>query len=276
MHLCDSNTCNLAPVSTVYGTMDKAEDKIKCLNITLSILRVYGIFPQKNKELNPGKAFFIKLAVIAVFCSLTMVGSFLHLIMSLKNGNKFYSVGEDVNNIISCILSYIMVGMFVYKIKVVAHLYTFLSNFSDFGKPTSFDKVNDRFSVLSKLHSLILELDIFSILLTSNVLKGDQCGKENVEYGLKEICGLVAYTWMPFDIDRFPAKQIYLSSQLVGMHYLYFATGTIAWMILETMNHIIVRIRHVKELFADALMEENVQSRREKFNFVVKYHTVVL
>ncbi|KAJ8984086.1 hypothetical protein NQ317_012742 [Molorchus minor] len=59
---------------------------------------------------------------------------------------------------------------------------------------------------------------------------------------------------MPFDIDP----------------------GTIAWMILETIKHIIVRIRHVKELFADAIMEKNVQSRREKFNYVVKYHAVVL
>lgn len=105
---------------------------------------------------------------------------------------------------------------------------------------------------------------------------GKQCEKENEELGIHEVCGLFTYAWFPFNIDFFPVKHIYLFSQLFGAHYVYMMAGLAAWMVLESVEHIATRIRHVVFLFDQALKEEDPKTRRQKFNLAVRYHVAVL
>ncbi|KAJ8938376.1 hypothetical protein NQ318_022874 [Aromia moschata] len=155
-------------------------------------------------------------------------------------------------------------------------LYLRLSDFEEYGKPINFDEHNAQFNRFSLIHHIYLESLILSFLCM-NVLKNErQCERENLEYNLHEVCGLAMYTWLPFDIDYFPAKQIYLSFQFFGIHHLFAVMGIAAWSAMETVYHVIIRIRHAKHLFLEAINEENYQRQREKFNLAVRYHESVL
>ncbi|CAG9815977.1 unnamed protein product [Phaedon cochleariae] len=81
---------------------------------------------------------------------------------------------------------------------------------------------------------------------------------------------------MPFNIDFFPVKQLYLFQQLFGTHYVYMVAGTASWMVVETIEHIASRIRHVTYLFNKALRERDPRKKRMKFNSAVRYHVAVL
>lgn len=155
-------------------------------------------------------------------------------------------------------------------------LYLFLSNFDEFGKPVNFDETNKKYNRYSIYHYCYLESIVIFILLGSEMFKTKQCELENEQLPYHEVCGLFTYTWMPFDIDYFPVKQIYLFTQLFGAHYVYMMAGLAAWMVLESVEHISTRIRHVTYLFNEALKEPDKTTRREKFNFAVRYHNAVL
>ncbi|KAJ8931075.1 hypothetical protein NQ314_016104 [Rhamnusium bicolor] len=53
-------------------------------------------------------------------------------------------------------------------------------------------------------------------------------------------------------------------------------TGVVAFTVMETIEHIILRLDHVKYLLGKALKEENRHIRRKLFNFAVNYHIRVL
>lgn len=108
------------------------------------------------------------------------------------------------------------------------------------------------------------------------MFKTKQCELDNEKLHIHEVCGLFTNTWMPFNIDYFPIKQFYLFTQLFGAHYVYMFAGLAAWMVLESVEHIATRIRHVTYLFSEALKEPDNKLRREKFNLAVKYHNAVL
>lgn len=58
--------------------------QIVCMPTSIKVFRIYGGFPAKDKLLNPGKMFYIRFVVTAIYCSLILVGSILHLVKSVK------------------------------------------------------------------------------------------------------------------------------------------------------------------------------------------------
>ncbi|KAJ8938375.1 hypothetical protein NQ318_022873 [Aromia moschata] len=155
-------------------------------------------------------------------------------------------------------------------------MYMFLSDFEQFGKPPKFDKYNNILNKIGKYHIIYTVAIITLFASTSKVFKGDECRRDNQEYGYKEVCGLIANTWLPFDIDYFPAKQIYLGLQFFGIYYMYMLSANLPYVVLESVIHIAIRLDHVKERFIEALNEPNPEERRKKFNFTVEYHSRVL
>ncbi|XP_074030521.1 uncharacterized protein [Leptinotarsa decemlineata] len=248
---------------------------IICMPTSIRILRIYGVFPSKNKVLHPGLLFYWRFFVLAICTSLTLVGSILHLIKTIQD-EKYNYIELDIIYILSFTTAYGLIGSFVLKVTACAEMYIFLSNFEEFGKPVKFDENNKLFNTYSKYHYFYLESLILLILFASNVFKRESCERENELYDLKEVCGLFSYTWMPFDINHTPVKQIYLALQLLGNHHIYMLAGLLAWQVFETIQHIVVRIRDVKSFFINALDETDCQQRREKFNFAVKYHNAIL
>nr|XP_023019069.1 putative odorant receptor 85d [Leptinotarsa decemlineata] len=227
------------------GLKKKAEREIICMPTSIKLLRFYNVFPQSDQVLKPG--------------------------------NKSYNHVElDVIYIASIGVSYGIICYYVSKIKSAIQLYLFFSNFEEFGKPIEFDEINQKYNRYSQYHYCYAEFAVFVVLLGSNIFKSRQCRVENEQRHLHEVCGLFSYTWMPFNIDFFPVKQIYLFIQLIGGHFVYAVVLHSAWMVLETIEHIVIRIRHVAHLFNEALAAQDPEERREKFNSVVRYHIQVL
>lgn len=81
---------------------------------------------------------------------------------------------------------------------------------------------------------------------------------------------------MPFEIDYTPVKQIYFTIQLCGAYFVYINAGNMAWLVLETLLHLTLRIQHVKEVFVKAIEQTDAQERRKAFNCAIKYHVAVL
>nr|QNH68064.1 odorant receptor 40 [Apriona germarii] len=48
------------------------------------------------------------------------------------------------------------------------------------------------------------------------------------------------------------------------------------WLIMEIVEHVSVRIDHIKELFVDALNEGDSEEMKRKFGFAVRYHSDLL
>lgn len=58
--------------------------EIVCMPTSIKVFRIYGGFPPRDRVLNPGKMFYIRFVITAIYSSLILVGSILHLIKSIK------------------------------------------------------------------------------------------------------------------------------------------------------------------------------------------------
>lgn len=58
--------------------------EIVCMPTSIKVFRIYGCFPPKDRLLNPGKMFYIRFIFTAIYSSLILVGSILHLVKSVK------------------------------------------------------------------------------------------------------------------------------------------------------------------------------------------------
>ncbi|XP_056639750.1 odorant receptor 4-like [Diorhabda sublineata] len=247
---------------------------ITCMPASLSILRTFLAFPSKNTELEPGIVFYLKFLGVSLLGSLPMLSSIMHLINTVQNG-KFHHIDLDLTYAVSFSTAYALIWAFIIKIKSAAKMYTFISDFEVFGKPTDFDRCNKAFNRYAKIHFVYLELLIWTIILTSNIFKTQKCKLENQLYNMNEVCGLFSYTWMPFDIDYSPIRELYLLFEIFGAHHIYMLAGLMAWQVFETMQHIIIRIRHVKHVMVEAFTYRDSTVRRRKFNIAVRYHNSI-
>jgi hypothetical protein len=129
---------------------------------------------------------------------------------STKRGSAANSnnISEDLIMMIAEVGVYYFIAIFVGYQKQIAQIYVDLSDFTNFEKPQNFDKVNRRLSLLSKMYKSFIDFAIINVCLSPFVSKRF-CEKLNQEREFKEICGLLATTWMPFNIDVFPIKQIF-------------------------------------------------------------------
>ncbi|CAG9856340.1 unnamed protein product [Phyllotreta striolata] len=254
---------------------EQSEPEIVCMTNSIKIFRFYGIFPPRGKLVNPGKTFYVKFALIAAAASPILIGSALHLIKNI-NDHSFNRTELDITYIVSMSAGYGLICSYFTKVSTAVRLYAGLSNFQRFEKPIDFDETNGKYNKYAVLHYCYLQCIVACILIGSNVFKAGACREENETKGLSEVCGLFAYTWLPFDVDFFPAKQLYVFSQLFGADYVYMISGLAAWTVMESVEHLAVRIRHVSRLFDGALKEPDPCIRRNMFRKAVEYHKFVL
>ncbi|XP_057656325.1 odorant receptor 49b-like isoform X1 [Diorhabda carinulata] len=224
--------------------------------------------------LNPGTFFFLRFVMISIFGSLTMASSILHVIHTVVSG-QYNRIDTDLTFIVSLLTCYVAVWAYLIKMKHVTEMYTFLSDFNTFGKPKDFDINNDNFNKYSRMHYIYLELLVCILILGSNIFDGKNCRNENVRFNLTEVCGLVTYTWLPFDIDYTPVREIYLLLQILGTHHLYMLVGLMAWQVFEVVQHIVVRIRDIKHVILEALSQEDPLVRKKQFHFAIRYHNAL-
>nr|QNH68039.1 odorant receptor 13 [Apriona germarii] len=108
------------------------------------------------------------------------------------------------------------------------------------------------------------------------LLEYKKCERENIEKNIQEICGLIGNIWLPIDLNGTPYKHMYYIFQVYCSFVLYHTSSLISFSMLETVGHVILRFRHVKNVFLEALSERQHSVRVEKFKNAVRYHVTVM
>jgi hypothetical protein len=128
---------------------------------------------------------------------------------------------------------YYFIAIFVSHQKQIAQIYVDLSDFDNFEKPQNFDKENKRLMFLSKM---FIDFAIINVCLSPFITKRF-CEKQNQDREFKEICGLLATTWMPFNIDVFPTKQIFFLWQSYTIVFTMKGAALISFAMMETIEY---------------------------------------
>ncbi|XP_056639008.1 odorant receptor 22c-like [Diorhabda sublineata] len=203
-----------------------------------------------------------------------MIGSFTHMVHTIMSG-EYNRVAGDITYISSYLTSYIAVWAFIIKLNRVAEIHIFLADIETFGKPQDFDRNNNNFNKYSKINYVFVEFMVWTSVSGSNIFQTKNCQEENLKFNLTEVCGLATYTWLPFDIDYSPVKEIYLMFQIFGVHLLYVVCGFMAWQVFEITQHIIIRMRDVKYVMFKALNQEDPLKRKNQLHFAIRYHNAL-
>ncbi|CAG9859092.1 unnamed protein product [Phyllotreta striolata] len=249
------------------------ENNIKLVGMSISIkyFQLLGGFPGNHEFTNPGRMFYFKFVMRAVCSSVLLVGCMLHLIHSFIV-KIFNQVELDVAYITAMLIGYFLMLSLLLKMKSIIQFYKELSNFHEYEKPMDFEETNKRYNKYAIMHLVYIHTLILTSSLSSNVFKVETCRRENEEKGMHEVCGLYLYTWLPFDIDFTPVRQMYLLWQIISGQFVHSFIGVCAWMVLESSEHVAIRFKHSGYLFTVAADEEDDQKRRLLLNKAVKYH----
>ena len=254
------------------------------LGETLSYLRINGIWPKSGHELNPGKWFYIKFILLLTSQSVILIGSSAHLVVSVQSKSPSTATPkntlflDDSSNIFLDLVILIgEVGVFYFNATYVryeepiAKIFTHLSNFNKFGKPPNFAQRNKKLMFWSRLYKTYIDAALVSIYLEP-FIKLKSCERENLKRKFKEICGLVVATWAPFDISVFPFKQILYVWQVYTLMFTLKGAALISFSIMESMEHLVVRIQHLKTMLLETVETEDAKLRVERLLKCVEYH----
>lgn len=146
-----------------------------------------------------------------------------------------------------------------------------MSDFSQAGIPHDFHSINKQLNKLSKIRYAALIMALIGICAYPQI-EYSACKKNNISNGWNEVCGIMGGVWTPFSIREQPAKGIFYAYQMMTTVIVYFTSATISGTIFETVLHLIVRFRHVKDVFLEALSRHTPGERRRAFNKAVVYH----
>lgn len=185
----------------------------------------------------------------------------------------FINADFDAALIASIIGCYYFLLCYLKNIKNTIKLYQLLSDFETFGKPPEFETSNTKLNKLSLFHYTYISIAVGGITF-SPLLDKIACEREKLEHGWNEICGILGYAWWPFDIV--PYLNYYYVYQIFSSYLIYHTSSVVSFSVMETVEHLIIRLRHVKVVFIEALIEEDGQRKLEKFNNAVKYHNTVI
>lgn len=190
------------------------------------------------------------------------------LFLALDNSSN---ITEDLVFLFAEIGVFYFNAAFVYHQKGIARVYTDLSDFENFQKPYHFDERNRRLILLYKAYKI--SLDIMAInIFTSPFYTWTLCERRNEHREFKEVCGFLATAWMPFDIDKFPMRYLLYFAQCFGMFFSLKGGATISFAIMESMQHLVIRIQHLKKMLTETVDISDVALRQKKFDECIKYH----
>ena len=124
----------------------------------------------------------------------------------------------------------------------------------------------------SRMYKTFIDIVIFNMCLET-LLRLKSCEKANLTRKFKEICGLVVTTWVPFDINVFPLKQILYLWQCYTLLFTLKGAALISFSLMESMEHLVVRIQHLKGLLLETVDTKDEKLRNENLEKCVEYHT---
>ncbi|KAJ8952134.1 hypothetical protein NQ318_018470 [Aromia moschata] len=160
------------------------------------------------------------------------------------------AIDVDISILVSIIGTYYFNFSYLVNVKKIAVTLKDLSDFKTFGIPPGMAEFNKKLNKISKWHQVIISLTF------SGFLETQACEAKNIEKGIKDVCGLAIKIWVPFDIDYFPVKQVIFLIQTYSGYFSYATSSTISFIsfsVMESMQHVVFRLTHVKMVFVEAL-----------------------
>ncbi|KAJ8920175.1 hypothetical protein NQ315_011836 [Exocentrus adspersus] len=231
----------------------ESRDKILVLENSLKYLSRNLVFPKKEQDV--GKEFYLKFAALSFSTIMFLVGSILHLAVNIKR-KTYINLDLDLALAISLTGSYYFNFSYLKQIKNTIEIYKKLSDFQSFGAPDDFHVTNGKLNRIAKYHYVYIISAVCGLCIAP-WLEYEKCTEENLELHIEEVCGLIGGMWLPVDLDQVPYKQLLYFFQV------YSSGGTV--------EHLILRFKHVKRIFLDALRRNS----RGQFKEAVQYHVTV-
>lgn len=184
-------------------------------------------------------------------------------------------MAEDLVTITAQVGVYYYITAFIPKQKFAAKVFQRLSNFGAYGKPPDYDRHTLILKYIAKayrwgLHSVVLSYFLEPILTKSI------CEKQNRLRNFEDVCGLVTNSWMPFNIAEFPNKAVLYFLQTYSIFWTYESSSSLSFLIVETTEHVLIRVWHLKKLLKEAIETEDYHLRKERMKVCLKYHKDIL
>lgn len=102
------------------------------------------------------------------------------------------------------------------------------------------------------------------------------CKAINLKYDMENVCGLLVYTWYPFEFDYFPMKQLIEVLMLINIIYaMNISTVSVSMMGGIIMN-IILRLKQLNEMFSEAFKSLDNEDCNRQLIICYKYHQHIL
>lgn len=166
-------------------------------------------------------------------------------------------------------------SFFILKRDGVVQIVDLLQDFSKFGKPRNFDIKNKQLNYLLTYCIFILIVATGGVFLCP-IIFTQSCLEMNQELNRTKLCGLVSPIWVPVDYTVFPYKQIVYFWEYYCCFMNNGCGGIMSFTMVETIEHLIIRIEQLKEMFPDILKEKNLVVRQQKLKVWVDYHLHLL
>ncbi|XP_044253395.1 putative odorant receptor 69a isoform X2 [Tribolium madens] len=244
---------------------------------TIAFLTFMSFWPKTKKSSKILPYFILFLSSFLLF------GSVSYLVVYRKFGKfrasepqfcQFFSGSDDIDTIETITSQFgvlYFIALFMWKREGMVKIVALLSDFSKFGQPRFFDKRNRQLSFFLKYCIIVLTVCIGGVLLCP-VIFSESCEKINQETNRTKVCGVVSNVWAPFDYSEFPLKQVVIIWETCSCFVNLGCAGVMSFTIIETMEHLIIRIEQLKDMFSDVINEDDIAMRQEKLKMWVNYH----
>lgn len=197
------------------------------------------------------------------------------LIMYTLSEKTEVQIDLDIAVIISMVGTYYFNFTYISNIKDLADIFKDFTNFKTFEMPPGYKDFARKWNKLSIFHfTYYVFLVLLCLLIT--FVQSKNCPAKDARRDIHEICGLAMNVWLPFDFDYFPLKQLVSCCQIYSVFFSYVLSSTISFSIMESMEHVMFRLDYVKELFLEALKEEESELKKQIFKHSVQYHNFII
>lgn len=145
-----------------------------------------------------------------------------------------------------------------------------------YGTPKYYHKKNKFLDFLVHFfcyYSLIVTV-IFAItgLLDKNNCNSNKSSGENS----KNVCGMMTNTWLPFDIDYSPMKEIVFALQVLSAGHCLYLGGCTVFSPSVCTELIVVKIQDFIHLLNTVFEMKSKEEMRRRLNLCIEYHKHII
>jgi hypothetical protein len=261
-------------LDTKLPSMEFHYKEIVVCEATRKNLRYILLWPGKCEEINPGKYYYIKVALFCLITSMLYGSISMHFILTLKNNLDLY-ISEDIAVIVSITGIYYMIFVYVQNQPRIALLMRDLTNFENFGSPPGLEIQEKRLNSLSNgtFFYAILGTTLYTLVKMS---QKSECERISQEKGINENCGFIAPFWMPFRTSYLPVYFLVLSYTFVASQLLMKPSLIMTFNAFEIAEHIILKIKHLNSMIITCFDDDNYEICQNKLRNCILYHQEIV